>query len=294
MRYGTGAALVMAAALLWSLQGLAFRQIEAADPWAILFWRSLGMLPVLALFIAVRGRGRLVAAILGAGRDGVIGGLGLIFAFGGAVYAIQSTTIANAVFLFAASPFLTALLAWAVLGERVPARTWASIGVAALGIAVMVWGGLDRGALAGNLAALSSAAGFAVFTVTLRRGGIRDPLPGVVLGGVFSMIAAAAMTGLAGGTLAVTLPDAGWSLGMGAVTLAGGMVLYTLGSRAVPAAELTLFTMLEVMLAPFWVWLVLGETASRATLAGGLVILAAMALSAIRPRRGAAVPGAPA
>jgi drug/metabolite transporter (DMT)-like permease len=280
MRYGTGVALVVVASVLWSLQGLFFRQIEVAEPWAILFWRSLGMLPVLAGFIAWQGRGRLIGPILRAGPSAVIGGLGLIFAFGGAVYAIQSTTIANAVFLFAASPFLTALLAWAVLGERVRRRTWLSIVVAAVGIVVMVGGGLERGALAGNLAALASAAGFAVFTVSLRHAGLRDPLPIVFLGGVFALLAAAALAGTTGQALAIPVPDALWAVAMGAVTLSGGMVLFTMGSRVVAAADLALVTMIEVMLAPLWVWILLGETVSRATLAGGVFILAAVLLNA--------------
>lgn len=280
MRYGTGVTLVVMASVLWSLQGLVFRQIEQAEPWAILFWRSLGMLPVLAGFIAWQGRGRILRPILNAGWAAVIGGAGLIFAFGGAVYAIQSTTIANAVFLFAASPFLTALLGWAVLGERVRRCTWLSIAVAAAGIAVMVGGGLERGALAGNLAALASAAGFAVFTVSLRRAGLRDPLPVVFLGGVFAFATAATLAGASGQALAVPLADALWSMAMGAVTLSGGMILFTMGSRVVAAADLALITMIEVMLAPLWVWLFLGETASRATLAGGVFILAAVLLNA--------------
>jgi drug/metabolite transporter (DMT)-like permease len=287
MRYGTGVALVMAASVLWSLQGLFFRQIETAEPWAILFWRSLGMLPVLAVFIAYRGRGQILGPILRAGPVAVMGGLGLIFAFGGAVYAIQSTTIANAVFLFAASPFLTALLAWAVLGERVRRRTWASIVVAAVGIAVMVGGGLERGALAGNIAALASAAGFAVFTVSLRWGRVGDPLPIVFLGGVFALVTAAVLAGTAGQALAVPPGDALWAIAMGALTLSGGMVLFTMGSRVVAAADLALITMIEVMLAPFWVWLLLGETASPATLAGGAFLLAAVLLNA---RAGARMP----
>lgn len=281
MRYGTAVALVVMASVLWSLQGLVFRQIEAAEPWAILFWRTLGMLPVLAAFIAWQGRGRLVgSSILRAGPSAVIGGIGLVFAFGGAVYAIQSTTIANAVFLFAASPFLTALLGWAVLGERVRPRTWTSIAVAVAGIAVMVGGGLERGAVAGNIAALASAAGFAVFTVSLRRAGLRDPLPIVFVGGVFALTTAAALAGGTGQALAVPVEDALWAIFMGAVMLSGGMVLFTLGSRVVAAADLALITMVEVMLAPFWVWLLLGETASRATLLGGVFILAAVLMNA--------------
>lgn len=279
MRYGTGVGLVIAAALLWSLQGLIFRQIEIAEPWAILFWRSLGMIPVIAIFITWQDRQHGLRGLLHVGFAGVIGALGLIFAFGGAIYAIQSTTIANAVFLFSASPFITALLGWAVLGEKVRGRTWVAIGVAAIGIGVMVQGGLDRGALPGNIAALSSAAGFAIFTVTLRRSGA-SAMPIVLLGGIFSLIAGAGGAWLSLTPLAVPLTDLGWSLGMGAGTLAFGMVLYSLGSRVVPAAELTLISLLEVMLAPLLVWVVIGETASQATMLGGIFVLGAVLLNA--------------
>jgi drug/metabolite transporter, DME family len=279
MRYGTGVGLVIAAALLWSLQGLIFRQIEMAEPWAILFWRSLGMIPVIAIFISWQDRQHGLRGLWHVGFAGVIGALGLIFAFGGAIYAIQSTTIANAVFLFSASPFITAILGWAVLGEKVRGRTWAAIGVAAIGIGVMVQGGLDRGALPGNIAALCSAAGFAIFTVTLRRSGA-SAMPIVLLGGIFSLIAGAGGAWLSLTPLVVPLADLGWSIGMGAGTLALGMVLYSLGSRVVPAAELTLISLLEVMLAPLLVWVAIGETASQATMLGGIFVLGAVLLNA--------------
>jgi drug/metabolite transporter (DMT)-like permease len=291
MRYGTGVALVAAAAVLWSLQGLIFRQIEDAGPWATLFWRSVGMMPVLLAFLAWRGRGRVLPGIRRAGMAGVLGGFGLVAAFGGAVYAMQVTTVANAVFLFAATPFLTALTGWIVLGESVRAKTWASIALAMVGIYVMISGGLAAGVLAGNIAALISAAGFAAFTVSLRWRAIADTLPTVLLGGIFAIMGAGAMTLLAGTSLAVPVPDALWAMGMGAVLLSGGMVLYTLGSRVVPAADLALLTMIEVMLAPVWVWLALGETASRATLTGGVFILAALAMNGLL---GARRPVAPA
>lgn len=285
MRYGTGVVLVFGAALLWSLQGLIFRQITEATPWAILFWRSLAMVPVIGLFLVWQSGQGAFASLRTVGLAGISGALGLIFAFGGAIYAIQSTTIANAVFLFSASPFIAALLGWALLGERVSQRTWASIAVAVLGITIMVQGGVDRGALAGNVAALSSAAGFAVFTVMLRRGGAQ-PMPIVLLGGIFSVVAGAVGTIWMAETLSAPAADIGWAMGMGAVTLAGGMVLYSIGSRVVPAAELTLISLLEVMLAPLLVWLVIGETVANATLTGGVFVLAAVMMNALgRPRR---------
>lgn len=285
MRYGSGMVLVVLAGILWSSQGLIFRQIDSAGTWAVLFWRSVGMVPVLLAFLIWRAGGSPLPAIRAVGLAGVLGGIGLVGAFGGAIYSIQATTIANAVFLFAASPFLTALIGWVVLGERVRPETWAAMGVAMAGIFVMVRDGLEGGALAGNVAALLSALGFAVFTVSLRWRGLADTLPSVLLGGIFSIAVGALVAGHLGQTLAVPLPDALWSMAMGAGTLSGGMVLYTLGSRVVPAAELALLSNIEVMLAPLWVWLFLNETASAATFMGGAILLVAVTMNGLSGAR---------
>lgn len=279
MRYGTGVALVALAAVMWSSMGLLVRAIGPADPWVIVFWRSAGMVPVLLAVVAWR-QGAVLRPLAQVGLPGVIGGLGLVAAFGGAITAFQITTVANAVFLFSASPFFAAVLGWLVLREPVRPATWAAILLAVAGMFLMVREGLGTGATAGNVAALVSALGFATFTVALRRGRLGDMLPATVLGGVFSMIAGAVVILAAGGTLAAPLPVIGISAFMGAGTLAAGLVLYTLGSRVLPAAELTLLSMIEVLLAPLWVWLVFSETASAGTFAGGAVVLVAVMLNA--------------
>lgn len=282
MKYSTGAMLVVLAGVLWSAMGLSIRQLEVAGTWAVLFWRSVGMVPVLFGFIAWRSGGHPLNRLRRVGVAGVIGGLGLVFAFAGAIYAIQVTTVANAVFLFAASPFLAAILGWILLGERVRPATWIAIAVAGVGMFIMVREGLAIGAMKGNIAALLSALGFAAFTITLRWGRLEDMMPAVVLGGVFSMAVALAVEG---GGVGVTLHDAGIAMGMGALQLATGMALYTLGSRVIPAAELTLLSMVEVLLAPIWVWVFMGETASAGTFIGGAVLMAAVAGNALSGMR---------
>jgi len=62
-------------------------------------------------------------------------------------------------------------------------------------------------------------------------------------------------------------------------------VLYTIGSRVVPAAELTLLCMTEVVLAPIWALIFLGETPVSSVLVGGGILIFAIifnALSGIR------------
>ena len=291
MTYGRGVALVLAAGSLWSLMGLGLRQIEGASVWQILFWRSVGMVPVLLAFIWWTSGGKPLRAIRRVGMAGVIGGTGLVFAFAGAIYAIQTTTIANAVFLFTASPFVAAILGWIVLGERVKPWTWAAIGLAIFGMYLMVREGLAIGALQGNIAALLSAAGFGAFSVALRWGRVADMLPVSMLGGVFSILVAGVVLVLQSQPIAVSAWDMGLSAGIGALVLALGMVMYTLGSRVIPAAELTLLSLIEVLLAPVWVFLFLKETASSATFVGGGVLLAAVALNALMGARGQTAEG---
>lgn len=277
--------MVMIAAVLWSTMALLIRHIEAADTWTLLFWRSFGLVPGLLLVIWWRSAGQFWDRMQTTGVSGIIGGFGLVLAFAGAIFAIQSTTVANAVFLFSASPFLAAVLGWVLLKEPVRKATWVAIAVAGLGMYIMVREGLAAGALQGNIAALLSALGFAIFTLALRWGKLADMLPSVVIGAILSMLTAAAVQWVRGVGLAVSAHDLVIALVMGAVVLGIGMTLYTAGSKVIPAAELTLLSMIEVLLAPFWVWLFLGETASSGTLLGGFILMAAVAFNAVSGAR---------
>jgi drug/metabolite transporter, DME family len=293
MRYRTGVWLVLASGVVWSLMSLALRQIESPSTWAILFWRSAGTIPVLLAFMAWRAGGNPLPAIAKTGLAGVLGGLSLIVAFAGSVYAVQSTTVANAVFLFTASPFVAALLGLALMREPVRAATWAAMALAVLGMFVMVREGLAVGALAGNIAAILSAAGFGAFAVMLRWGRVADSTPIVLLGALFTMAVSLAILTSRGESVVLSAADTGFALLMGSCCLAVGMILFTIGSRIIPAAEATLLSFTEIMLAPVWVWLFLGETASVGTFVGGAILLAAVMMNAIAGARTQGVAQAP-
>lgn len=285
MTYGKGVALVLGAGALWSSIGLVVRQIDEAGAASVMFWRSAGLLPVLWAFLHWRSGGRVLAGLRSVGMPGLVGALGLVAAYAGAIYALQATTVANAVFLYSAAPFFAALLGWAALGEKVPATTWAAMGLAGLGIFVMIGGGIEGGRMDGNIAALVSAFGFAVFSVSLRWGHVEDSLPTVLLGGILSMVAAFGLAPALGQTVAASGHDIAVAMALGAVVLTGGMALYTFGSKALPTAELTLISSIENILAPIWVWLLLGETATTATLMGGAMVLIAVMGNAVAGAR---------
>ena len=283
--YRRGVFLALSAGVCWSLAGLGIRLIETASVWQILFYRSLALAPFLLLVITLRGNGGPLRAIRAAGISGVVGGGALAVAFFGTIFAIQTTTVANAVLLFAAAPFMSAALGIAILQEPVRRATWIAMTAAIVGITVMVTGGLELGRWVGNAAALLSALGFAVFTIALRWKKTEDMMPAVFLAGVFSIIVAGAVCVAMDQSFLLPPRDIAIALGLGVFQVGAGFVLYTAGSKAIPAGEMVLLAMSEVVLGPIWVWLFLSETASLYTLGGGTVLLVALAGNAISGMR---------
>ena len=120
-------ALVFAAGLLWSTVGLGIRLIEDASVWQILLYRSFGLTALLYIVIRWRTGKDPFVLVRRAGIAGVIAALSLVSAYTGAIYSMQTTSVANAMLLFAVSPFLAAVLGWLFLRERVRNSTWVAV-----------------------------------------------------------------------------------------------------------------------------------------------------------------------
>jgi len=288
--YLGGVALVLMAGVFWSSMGLGIRMIEQANVWQILFYRSIALACFLFVIIAIRSGFKPLRAIHRAGIAGVIGGVGLVFAFAGGIYAIQTTSVANAMLLFAAAPFLAAVAGWIILREAVRRATWVAMLFAIIGIAIMVVNGFATGRLVGNLSAILSASGFAAFSIALRWGKLEDMLPAVFLAGIFALLTAALVCGTNDFGFTVPPNDIAIAVFLGIFQVGMGLVIYTIGSRVVPAGELVLLSMTEVLLGPLWVWIFLGETAGIYTLLGGAILMLAIAGNAISGLRHKPVP----
>lgn len=280
-----GVLFVFAAGVLWSTVGLGIRLIDDAAVWQILFYRSISMTLFLYGVIRIRSRESPFAQIRRIGFPAVIAGLALVAAYSGGIYAIQNTSVANAMLLFATAPFMAAVLGWLLLREPVRLATWIAIALALGGIAIMAGDKSGGVGLKGSLAALGSALGFAVFTVALRWGKTGEMLPSVFLSGIFGLIITFGICQFTGLSITISLLDSSIAMGMGVFQVGAGLILYTLGSRSLPAAELALLSLAEVLLGPIWVWLFLGETASINTLIGGAVLLSAIAGNALSGKR---------
>ena len=163
-----GLMLVAGAAIVWSSGGLLARLVTA-DPWTILFWRSVFACVFLLGYAWFRNRGRLVATFRALGWPGIV--LGLCFATASSCFiiALSLTSVANIMFIQSSAPFIAGLLGWLLMGERVSPRSWFAMGAALAGIAVMMVGSFGGGRLAGDLLSIVIAFAFAGAIVTTRK-----------------------------------------------------------------------------------------------------------------------------
>ena len=283
--YKQGVISIMLAGLFWSFVPIGVREFSYANVWQILFYRSLGVLPLVYLLIARNAKGSPIAAIKATGHTAVFGAVGLVIAYACAISALRMTTIANAAFLFATAPFFAAVLSKLILGESIRRFTVVALTIAMIGTAIMVFEGYSAGNWLGDFLALLSAIGFAVFVVSLRANKSDDSLPVVFLGAAFSVFVAAAMCLITGTGFSIPTDEIILGISLGAFILGVGMVLCSIGSKVVPAAELSLLCMTEIIFAPVWAWLILNETPTTTVLIGGAAIVSAIVLNAMSGMR---------
>ena len=272
--------------------GLGIRMIEQANVWQILFYRSIALATFLLCIITIRSGYRPLRAIRSAGLAGAIGGVGLVFAFAGGIYAIQTTTVANAMFLFAAAPFLAAVAGWIILREQVRRATWVAMVFAIIGIAIMVINGFAASGKDGRQSSVRSCRRPALPCFPSRCVGAssRTCCRRYSWAGIFAIVTSALICHFGGYGFEIPRNDIAIAVALGVFQVGMGLVVYTIGSRVVPAAELVLLSMTEVVLGPLWVWIFIGETASFYTLFGGAILMLAIAGNAISGLRRKPVP----
>ena len=276
-----GVPVVLLAGICWSTAGLIYRWVEAASAWQVLFFRSVSLFAMLLLWLLLRYRHNLIGALVRAGLPALIGGVCLSIAFTGFILALEHTSVANAMFVLAAAPFFTAVLGRVLLGEAIFWYTWLAMALAAVGLGIMTTGELHAGGGLGNLFALFSALGFSGMTISLRSRNDTDMLPTILYASLFaSLFAGAAIIALHEGFVLLPI-DLTYSISLGIFQIGLGFLLFTLGARHLPAVELNLLALTEIILGPILVWIGIGEIPSNATLIGGAIIISAIVVIAI-------------
>lgn len=286
-KHAKGLLITATGVLVITPDGLLIRLIQT-DAWTLLFWRGLLSSVGMSLMLLLIFRRRAWTTFRGIGRPGLL--IAALFGVGTVAFilSITHTTVANTLFIISTSPLFAAFIAWRLMREPVPPRTWLAILAALAGIAVIVSGGLDRGSIIGNVAALWAALSLAVSFSLIRRHQDRNMVPAMALSGLVTALIAWPLAQPA----AVAESNLAFLLIMGLLMLPLSFGLLFIGPRYIPAPEVSLMLLLEAILGPVWVWLVVGENPGLRTVLGGVIVIttlaanSALALMQVRERQG--------
>ena len=266
-----GALLVACAAMCWS-SGALLARLVGTSPWTTSFWRSAFASLFLATVLTIARRRSILAQWREGGLLVVLVAVCMSVASTCFIFSLAHTSVANTLVLMSIGPYVTGLLGWLVLGERVAPRTWLTMSLAIVGVVVMVSGSYRHGTIVGDLLAIVMAVSFSIATVFVRRHPDIPMMPAAALSTTLSALVAFSFAAPAEAGARDLLLLALFGVGQFGL----GFFLFMAGARLIPVAESSLIGMLEVVLGPLWVWLVIGERPGAASLLGGALILAAL------------------
>ena len=268
--------VVLFAGILWSFGPLVVRYMNDPHliPWQYIFGRGLTIFIILNLYLFFEEGINFYKNYKKIGKSGLLGGIGLGIAMISFIYSITNTSAAITLLCLAAMPFFTALLAFLFLKEKISMNVWISIFIATIGIVIMAFGNNEKNSLVGFIFGMTSSIGFSIFSVTLRWRKETPKFTTVAVAGLFCFIVAACMIMIKNQSFfSSSYNSAMFSLHGVLVCL--GLILYSIGSKAIAAAELTLLSLTEVVGGIFWVWLPLlgiNEVPSTNTIIGGFFL----------------------
>ncbi|MDR6899535.1 DMT family transporter [Rhizobium miluonense] len=264
--------------LLTTLGGLALSmdipliRLSSGEVWSVLSARSLATIVVAlaALFVIHRVTGSLKTVL--PGRLGIPVGFFYGLTTITFLLAVYYTKAANVVFIIALNPMFTALLSWIFLKERPALSTFITMAVMILGVGLIVGDGMEAGHLLGDalsvLASLSIACAITISRASGRDMGFASLLAAVIPAavGLYHMVPSG-----------FSIDHPGWILFDGAVLMPLSFWCLATGTRFLSAPEVAMFYLLETILAPIWVWLIFSEAPTNMTLAGGAILILALA-----------------
>jgi len=272
--------VVLIAGLLWSFGPLVVRHMDNPHlvPWQYIFGRGLTIFILLNLYLFFEEGKNFYKNYLKIGLSGIIGGSGLGVAMITFIYSITNTSAAVTLLCLAAMPFFTALLAFLFLRERISFNVWISIILASVGILIMAIGNTGEKSLAGFIFGLTSSIGFSIFSVTLRWKKETPKFTTVAFSGLFCFIFASIVILIKDQVFFASSYN-GSLFSLHGTLVCFGLILYSIGSKAIPAAELTLLSLTEVVGGIFWVWLPIfgiNEVPSTNTIIGGFFLFVSL------------------
>jgi len=285
--------------LMWSTAGVVSRSLQTAESFEVTFFRSLFNLAGLGLALTWMRGWSLWVDLFRSPRVVWMSGVCWSVMFTAFMVALTMTRVANVLVTMAISPLLTAVFARLFLHHRQPARTWVAIAVAGAGIAWMFGRSMqaaDARSLAGMAVALAVPLSSALNYTVLQHAGRAlvdddstqtpaqqpDMLSAVLIGAAISALA----------TLPLAWPfksnahDLGLLFGLGIFQLAIPCLLLVRVARALPAPEVALLGLLEVIFGVLWAWVGAGEAPGNSALVGGGIVVGALVFNELLSLRG--------
>ena len=272
--------IVLIAGTLWSFGALVVRYIEDARnvPWQYVFFRGITIFLLLNLYLFLKEGKLFLNNYSKVGLSGIIGGVSLGSAMMCFIWSITHTSAAVTLLMLAAMPFITAILGYFILKEKISTTTLTSTIIAAIGIMFMALNSNKIGTLFGLLIGLMSALGFSVFSISLRWRKETPKFTTVAVAGLFCAIFSSIVLTFTDANFLTTFRNSSLSVLHG-LLVCSGLILYSMGSKNLPAADLTLLSLTEVIGGIFWVWLPIfgiNEVPSNNTIIGGVIITFAL------------------
>jgi drug/metabolite transporter (DMT)-like permease len=185
------------------------------------------------------------------------------------ILAVKHTSVASAVFILSTAPLVSALIAFIFFRQKTPRRTFGAIFFVFVGLSIILFNDLGLGNMLGNFYAFLCVLSFTSLFSVLERYKEVSRLACVGAGGLVASL-------LALMTASIVLPDP-YSfkiiLFMGALLTPISRVCIGIGTKFLPSVEVALLTIIEPVLAPFWVWMMMDEKPHSNTLIGGAIIV---------------------
>ena len=268
--------VVLLAGILWSFGPYVVRNINQPETvlWQYLFTRGLVIFILLNVYLFFEEGKEFTKNYKKIGISGLMGSLGLATAMITFIWSITNTTAAITLLCLAAMPFITALLGFLFLKEEISLNAWIAIFIASIGILIMSLSNNENNSSVGLVLGLASAIGFSVFSVSLRWRKETQKFTTVALAGLFCFLISSAV--LFNNNMNFLSSGKNESLfALHGTIVCLGLILYSIASKNIPAAELTLLSLTEIIGGIFWVWLPwlgINEIPSTNTIIGGFLI----------------------
>jgi drug/metabolite transporter (DMT)-like permease len=273
-----GTLLLIASAAAYSTAGF-FTRLIHVDAWTLLFWRGLFGGTFLAIIVVAQQRGRLWPAIRAMGIEGVLVAICSAMATVCFLNAMRLTAVADVMVIDAAIPFVTAGMAWLILGERESAWTLGATAAAFAGMAIMAGPAVVHGHFAGDALAFAMVVLMALVIVLIRRKKGVNMVPAVCA----SAFLCALIVWPVASPLQVDAREFGLLALFGVSQFGLGLLLLAFGTPLVSATRGALLGVLQTPLGTLWVWLAFAERPALLTLIGGGIVLAAVLADVLAP-----------